>query len=491
MTLLRTLLLILLPSVAIAGADLAPFNGAGGVQVSDSGKNAKFFYPVDPGQNLDYAFSGPGRIWVYVRSGARPKGSWSFPMNMDLILEVVATRIEGIPLAPALDNMGVLVDTESTYPWLSKGILIDVPEGAATFRLAARLDGPPLLVRVMVPGQSNETPVAETPQALPDAPAETVADVTEAEPDLLDDAFYGEEPFYAEEEPAMAENEPSESDLEATGLDAGDDEAVPEIIDAIPEEVTDESAAEEPAPPVGEETFGGLYEIFDEEAMVLSDDAPAQDTEEVADLSQDKESEAIELGNFSSRLSHSLRGTRLSVSTGLGAPIQGNQATVSVLIDGRIELFPLLSDAWKPGWGRLDLAINAGWYRLGVSQSLLIPDAIGGDTTMDISYATHVFPIALGIRYDLPVRLGPLLPFVGAGGGLNVVQRFGETPTSAVGAGWYTNTGVSFTAGPVEIAPSIRFNGGSATLNRKGVDGNPASENLSHLRLDLAVQTHF
>jgi hypothetical protein len=329
----------------------------------------------------------------------------------------------------------------------------------------------------MVPGPAMEAPTTENSPTPPSAPKEALVDETEAEPDLLDDSFYGEEG------PALVETEVSEE----TALD---DEAIPEIINVIPEETADESATEEPAPPAGEKTFGGLYEIFDEEAQVLSDN-PAHVTEEVPDLSQEEAPEAVELGDFSSRLSHSLRGTRLSVSTGLGAPIQGNQATVSVLIAGRMELFPLLSEAWKPGWGRLDLAINAGWYRLGVNQTLLIPDAIGGDTTLNVSYATHVFPIAFGLHYDLPLRLGPLLPFVGAGGGLNIVQRFGETPTSALGAGWYTNTGVSIEAGPVAIAPSIRFNGGSATLNRKSIDGSPASENISHLRLDLAVQTHF
>ena len=85
MTALRFFLLFLIPSVTFAGTDLAPFNGAGGIQVSDSGKSAKVFYPVDPGQNLDYAFSGPGRIWIYVRSGARPKGAWTFPATWSFL----------------------------------------------------------------------------------------------------------------------------------------------------------------------------------------------------------------------------------------------------------------------------------------------------------------------------------------------------------------------------------------------------------------------
>jgi hypothetical protein len=110
---------------------------------------------------------------------------------------------------------------------------------------------------------------------------------------------------------------------------------------------------------------------------------------------------------------------------------------------------------------------------------------------MVVSYATHVFPIALGFHYDLPLRFGPVVPFVGAGGGLNIIRRFGDTPVSSLGAGWNAELGVLLPAGPVEIAPSFRFNGASATLDRKTISGSPAAENLSHFRLDVAVQTHF
>ncbi len=482
MTALRLFLLFLIPSVAFAGTDLAPFNGGGGIQVSDSGKSAKIFYPVDPGQNLDFAFSGPGRIWIYVRSGARPKGAWNFPRNMELPLEVVSTRIDGVPLAPALDNVSQLVDTESTYPWLSKGILIDVPEGAASFRLAARLDGPPLLVRVMIPGPPSGKPLTAAPPEA--APSVAESPPPEEAPAELDDAFYEEEPASAEAEiPPAVEDSPTAEDTPSTdeAMANADEAAVPEIIDAIPEEE---------APLVGEDTFGGLYEIFDEEAQNLSDAAPPAD-EEVIDLSAEEEPEAVALGGFSDRLGHSLRGTRLSLGAGVGAPLQGNQAIASANIAGQMELFPLLSEVWKPGWGRLDLVLSAGWYRVGVNQTLLVPDAIGGDTQLVVSYSTHVFPIALGFHYDLPLRLGPVVPFVGAGGGLNIIQRFGDTPVSALGAGWNTELGFLLPVGPVEIAPSFRFNGASAILDRKTISGSPAAENLSHFRLDVAVQTHF
>jgi hypothetical protein len=411
---------------------------------------------------------------------------------MELSLEVISTRIDGVPLAPALDNVSQLVDTESIYPWLSKGILIDVPEGAASFRLAARLDGPPLLVRVMVPGPAKGKAIAAAP---PEADPSVEENPSPEAPALLDDAFYEEEPAFAEADSPAAEADSPAAEADSPGTeeeapgadeaianaDDADDDAVPEIIDAIPEE---------DAPLVGEDTFGGLYEIFDEEAQDLSTDPPPAD-EEVTDLSAEEEPEAVVLGGFSDRLVHSLRGTRLSLGTGVGAPLQGNQAIASAHIAGQMELFPLLSEAWKPGWGRLDLVLSAGWYRVGVNQNLLVPDAIGGDTQLVVSYATQVFPIALGFHYDLPLRLGPAVPFVGAGGGLNIIQRFGDTPVSALGAGWNTELGFLLPVGPVEIAPSFRFNGASATLDRKTISGSPAAENLSHFRLDVAVQTHF
>jgi len=502
MSLVRYILLWCMPLLAYAGADLAPFNGGGGVQVQEGSKDARVFYPLDPGNHLDYAFSGPGRVWVYVRSGARPSGAWGYPSNMELPLEVVSTRIDGIPLAPALDSFANLVDTESTYPWLSKGILIDVPEGSNSFRLSARLDGPPLLVRIMVPGTPNTPEVAQAPQALPEPAAVEVS----PEPALLDDAFYGEESPDAETEapPAETEDTPlaeevvaeedvaeedvaeedvAEEDVAEEAATAPienpeEEEVVAEIIDAIPDE------------PVGEATFGGRYEIFDEEAQTL-EQAPEAEDEEVVDLSKEDEPEAVELGGFSDRLIHSLKSTRVSIGTGVGAPMQGNQAIASANLSARVEIFPILTDQWAAGWGRLDLALRTGWYRVGVKETLVVPDAIAGNSEIEVSYATHVFPIALGLHYDIPIRIGRVVPFVGAGGGLNAVRRFGETPSSALSGGWYATGGALISAGPVEIAPSLVFNGASAVLDRTASGGSPVTENLSTLRLNLAVQTHF
>jgi hypothetical protein len=445
MTAIRCFLLWCIPLVASAGADLAPVNGAASVQVAETGKEAQNFYPVNPGSHLDFSFTGPGRVWVYVRSGARPSGPWGYPHKMEMPLEFLSTRIDGVPLAPALSGSGMLMDTESTYPWLSKGILLDVPEGSDRFRLAARLDGPPLLVRVVVPGAATQPAIA--------AAAEEEADLPEESP--------------VKEE---ASNE--------------EEETVAEIIDAVPEE----PVAQEP---VGEESFGGLYEIFDEEAQTLDPQALPVEEEEVVDLSKEEEPEAVELGDFANRLGHSFKGTRLSIGTGIGAPMQGNQIIASAQLSARIELFPILSDAWAPGWGRLDLALSTGWYRVGVNQTLVVPDAIAGSAEVEVTYATHVVPITLGLHYDIPLRIGPAMPFVAVGGGLIVAQRTGESPGSAIAGGWMTSAGALIDAGPVQIVPSLVFNGAKAALGRKDSDGADVAENLSNFRLDLAVQTHF
>ena len=499
--------------LAFAGSDLAPFNGGGGIQIADEGKPSKVFYPVEPGSYLDYAFSGPGRVWVYVRSGARPKGGWSYPLNMELPLEVVSTRIDGVPLAPGIDEAGALLDYTSTYPWLSKGILIDVPEGSTSFRLPARLDGPPLLVRVMVPGSSNANATASaTPPMTPasnsaDSNTADLAVDTESEPALLDDLNY-DEPAASPESSATAEQDApdadasdasldeqasapditEDSDLEAFPSSAGsvdplsspeDDGAVAEIIDAVPDE------------PVGEDTFGGRYEIFDEEAQVLGETNTPDDAEEIEELDDLDSPEAVVLGAFSDRLVHSLKAVRLNVGLGLGAPVQGSQPVGSADLSGRIQLLPILTEAWAPGWGRVDFEVSAGWYRVGVRETLTVEDSIAGDSSIEVSYATHVIPILFGLHYDLPVRIGPLLPFVGASGGVGIAQRSGASSCNNTSAIWHTKAGAQFDVGPIQLLPHFAYTGMNATLGRFNAQSKPAAENLSNFRLVLAAQTQF
>ncbi|MEC7240481.1 MAG: hypothetical protein VXW32_04530 [Myxococcota bacterium] len=564
MTLLRCLGLWLFPLVALAGSDLAPFNGGGGIQVADEGKPSKIFYPLEPGGYLDYAFAGPGRVWIFVRSGARPKGSWSYPLSMELPLEVVSTRIDGVPLTPAIDETGALRDTDSTYPWLSKGILIDVPEGSTSFRLPSQLDAPPLLVRVMVPGAQAEPPnvAEETPPTAVDESVEATVAEIEEEPALLDDLFYGEEeaiPESAEggEEPdeeledestsialapgegdadsdSMNEDQPATPDEVAPDSDSmnEDQPATPEEVDPDSEATTedqptplneggegevltdeepteanpDPSGSEElvddadavpeiiealPVEPVGEDTFGGRYEIFDEEAQTLEDVSSSEELEEIDDLDDESAPEAVVLGSLGERLVHALASPRVTGGLGLGAPLQGSDIVVSGTIGARVELLPVLTDSWKAGWGRLDLEVSAGWYRIGVRESVVVYDAIAGDSSLDVRYATQVYPILFGLHYDLPVRLGSVLPYAGASGGFAVAHRAGEASVTNASGAWSGKFGLQIEAGPVSVLPQVSYTGTSAVLDRLSEDGCFANENLSSIRLDVAVQAQF
>ena len=509
MTLFRCLGLWLFPLVALAGSDLVPFNGGGGIQVTEEGKPSKVFYPLEPGGYLDYAFAGPGRVWVYVRSGARPRGAWGYPLSMELPLEVVSTRIDGVPLTPAIDETGALKDTESAYPWLSKGILIDVPEGSTSFRLPSRLDAPPLLVRVMVPG--NQTPAPslsdEAPASSTESTGEPAIAETEEEPALLEDLFYGDpdEDLAGEAEEASSgepspEPETGDASISSEEEDAGtaeaipdegdgassdedtlveDSEAVPEIIEAIPDA------------PIGEDTFGGRYEIFDEEAQSLEDATEAEDLEPVEDLDDEATPEAVVLGSFSERLLHTLAAPRVTAGLGAGAPLQGTDVVASGGLGLRFELMPVLTDSWKPGWGRIDLELSAGWTRIGVRETVVVPDAIAGDSSIEVRYATQVIPVLFGLHYDLPVRLGPLLPYVGASGGFGVAVRTGETPVTNVSGAWSGKLGVQIAAGPVSVLPQVSYTGMHAVLDRLSEEGCFANENLSSVRLDVAVQAQF
>ena len=522
MNLLRCLGFWFLTLLTAAGpawgsSDLAPFNGGGGIQVAEEGKPAKVFYPLEPGGYLDYAFAGPGRVWIYVRSGARPKGSWNYPLSMELPLEVVSTRIDGVPLTPAIDETGALKDSESTYPWLSKGILIDVPEGSTSFRLPSGLDAPPLLVRVMVPGTQSPPPsLSDNADSSPvEEPSEPPLAEADEEPALLDDLFY-EDTDPNEEDPAeesstetslqgMEEDTPSADpssepqDGSDAGLseDGGEDTVQPSILTGVEDALVDDADAVPeiieavPPEPVGEETFGGRYEIFDEEAQSLEDTAAREDLDEIEDLDDEATPEAVVLGSFSERLLHTLSAPRLTAGIGAGAPLQGTDAVASAVLGARVELLPVLTDSWKPGWGRLDLEISASWYRIGVRESLVVYDAIAGDSSIDIRYTTQVFPILFGLHYDIPVRLGPLLPFVGASGGFGVAYRGSEAPVTNLSGAWSGKLGVQIQTGPVSVLPQVSYTGMKAVLDRLSEEGCFANENLSTVRLDVAVQAQF
>ena len=495
MSWLRFLLLACLPMAAHAGSDLAPFNGKGGIQVNN-GKTDQIFYPLEPGSHLDYALSGPGRIWIYVRSSARPNGAWTYPMNMELPVEVFATKIDGVPLAPALDNFGNLVDQTSTYPWLSKGILVDIPEASNTVRLAARLDGPPLLIRVMVPSSGKNAPIADKPASDEASPPAAEAEVTDAEnkaPALLDDAFYEEDEATKEDEvstdsasTAQAEDPvltDTDTDTTAPNEDTAteeirDDEAVAEIIDVSNDE------------PIGDESFGGRYEIFDEEAETLGKNPEALD--DVVDLSKDDSPEAITPKGFSDRLLHSAKSIELGIATGIGVPLQGDRMMATAIAQGRMEVFPVLWDGWKAGWGRLDLSVSTAWYPIVVNSSIQVPDAIAGNSQINVAYTTHVIPVSFGLHYDIPLRLGPFLPFVGAGGGFALATRSGDdASTLQVAGSYYGELGVQYTTGRLTVTPTLNYNGVRADFGRTDALGTPVSENLSSLRFIVAAQTHF
>jgi len=489
----RFLFVAWLPLVAHAGSDLAPFNGQGGIQINN-GKTDQIFYPLEPGSHLDYALSGPGRVWIYVRSGARPTGAWTYPINMELPVEVFATKIDGVPLAPALDNFGSLVDQTSTYPWLSKGILVDIPEASNTVRLAARLDGPPLLIRVMVPSPGKKAPLAETPTPTPEESTPSVADTqaTEeesVEPDLLDDAFYegGKDDTDAQSDATESGTSSEDTELgtndeappdEAVSADIRDDEAVAEIIDVSKET------------PIGDESFGGRYEIFDEEAETLGENPESLD--EAVDLSADDTPEAVTPKGFSDRLLHSAKAIQVGIATGIGVPLQGDRMMATAIAQGRMEVFPVLWDGWEPGWGRLDLSLSAAWYPIVVNSSIQVPDAIAGNSQIDVAYTTHVIPVSFGLHYDIPLRMGPILPFVGAGGGFAIATRSSaEKAGLQIAGSYYGELGVQYTTGRFTVTPTLNYNGVRADFGRIDTLGNPVSENLSSLRLIVAAQTHF
>ena len=188
---------------AEAAQDLVPLNGPGHIRVSPPNEDAAIFYPVDPGADLQYAFTGPGKVVIWVRSTRPPDQPWIYGPYLQMPVKADGWSLLELVLRPRLTPMG-MVDGEGTpFPPLAKAMQIDVTGPCSSLGVMAPGNGPSLLVRVVEvdPGDAllaQSKPVTPTPEAPLEtqepAVAEEDPDLWEAEDTLAVSIFEEEDP---------------------------------------------------------------------------------------------------------------------------------------------------------------------------------------------------------------------------------------------------------------------------------------------------------
>ena len=134
---------------AEAAQDLVPLNGPGHIRVAPPNEEPAIFYPVDPGAELQYAFTGPGKVVIWVRSTRPPDQPWIYGPYLQMPFKADGWSLVELVLRPRLTPMGT-VDGEGTpFPPLATAMQVDVTGPCSSLGVMAPGNGPSLLVRVV------------------------------------------------------------------------------------------------------------------------------------------------------------------------------------------------------------------------------------------------------------------------------------------------------------------------------------------------------
>jgi len=416
--------------------ELVPLNGPGHFRVSEKDGSEAIYYPVDPGSELQYAFTGPSKVVIWARSTRPPDQPWIYGPYLKLPVLADGWNVIDLVLRPRLTAMGTIDKSSGNFPILADKLLVDIPAHCSTLVLKAPSGGPALLIRAVEP-QPGDALIASahSTAAPPPAPADTTASSTEensemweAEDQLAVSIFEEEEPVEVVEEKPITPAAPS-----------------PEETSEEPA-ATEAPAAEGPLPPL----------------------------------------------TFKARLSQSMRAIRVGPQLGAGAPAQGTQISPYVGVLSSLELFPVLWEGWKPEWGALHLQAGLSWYALKVDEELFWQDPYSGPVTIDVKYRTDVVPFLFDLRYELPLQLGPVQPFAMLGAGAAFTRRIeGNAGSRGFARSSRAALGASMAAGPGLGLASLGWQGGRKNFGLLDPEGETAKEGLGVLRLELAYLVSF
>ncbi|MEE2750393.1 MAG: hypothetical protein VX519_03115 [Myxococcota bacterium] len=416
--------------------ELVPLNGPGHFRVSEQDGSEAIYYPVDPGSELEYAFTGPSKVVIWARSTRPPDQPWIYGPYLKLPVLADGWNVTDLVLRPRLTPMGTVDTAAGSFPILADTLLVEIPAQCSTLVLKAPTGGPGLLIRAVEPepgdallqsAHSTAVPPPEPTQTT-ESPAEENPEMWEAEDQLAVSIFEEEEPEEeVEEKPILSAASPVD-------------------------EAAEEPAVTEPPAPVP---------------------PPPPPT-------------------LKARVSQSMRAIQVGPQLGAGAPAQGTQVSPYVGILSSVELFPLLWDAWKPEWGAMHLQVGLSWYALKVNEELYWQDPYAGPVTIDVSYRTDVVPLLFDLRYELPLELGPVRPFATLGAGAAFTRRVeGNAGSRGFAGSSRAALGAAMPAGPGLGLASLGWQGGRKNFGLLDPEGETAKEGLGVLRLELAYLVSF
>jgi hypothetical protein len=422
---------------AEAAQDLVPLNGPGHIRVASPNEDPAIFYPVDPGGELQYAFTGPGKVVIWVRSMRPPDQPWIYGPYLQMPIKADGWSLLELVLRPRLTSMGV-VDGEGTpFPPLATAMQVDIDGRCSSLGLMAPGNGPSLLVRIVEVNPGDALLASSKPVTpVPEGPVDTQPAVADSEPDLWEAKDTLAVSIFEEAEVPPEEEEKSV------------------LVSSDEEEPAEEAVAE---------------------ADVTPPPAPV-----LPDLT------------FAYRLEQTLQTARGGVRLGLGAPMQGNR--ISPYVGGiyNVDALPILWDGWKEAWGTVGLQLGVGWYRVRVVDELHWQDPYSGPVTLDIEYATDVVPLQLDVVWAVPYSFEGITPQVSLGANVLYARRIeNKTIHAGFSGGGQFGVGAFMKAGPGEAAANLSWTGARKTFGLVDDSGNVAREGLGVVRLDVSFLIPF
>jgi len=428
-------LALAIPQANATPTELVPLNGPGHFRVTEKDGTEAIYYPVDPGSELQYAFTGPSKVVIWTRSTRPPDQPWIYGPYLKLPVQADGWNVIDLILRPRLTPMGTVDKSSGSFPILADKMLVDIPANCSTLVLKAPSGGPALLIRAVEPepgdailSSANSTATPPSNPADTEKPDEESPEMWEAKDELAVSLFEEEEPEEAEEETPIA---PAEEKPEETTAEASEPEPLAAV--ATPEPLT-----------------------------------------------------------MKARISQSIRNTRVGPQLGAGAPIHGTQISPHFGALASAEILPILWDGWKPEWGSLHLQAGLSWYSLKVDEELIWQDPYTGPVTIDVEYRTDVIPLLFDLRYELPIELGPVQPFATLGAGAAFTRRVeGNAGNRGFAGSNRAALGAAISAGPGLGLASMAWQGGRKNFGLLDPEGDSAKEGLGVLRLELAYLVSF
>ena len=116
-----------IPQANATPIELVPLNGPGHIRVVEANGDDAVYFPVDPGSELQYAFTGPSKVVIWARSTRPPDQPWIYGPYLKMPVLADGWNVTELVLRPRLTPMGTVDKGSGNFPILGERLLVDIP----------------------------------------------------------------------------------------------------------------------------------------------------------------------------------------------------------------------------------------------------------------------------------------------------------------------------------------------------------------------------